>query len=241
MFRFLVNCPTRAVQIFCCALLAQPVFAQQFVVDDAGITDPGACQIEGWVSESARWVLPACTPVSRTEITLGIGLVREAHGDHTHDEIEFVAQAKVSLLPDDPGRVGVSVVAGFGSSPFAQSAGERVEEFFAYVPLTYTAANEVLQFHLNGGWSYNRLDELHRALYGIRADVSVLEPVQLIGEVFGEGIDLGYQVGVRWHALPDLLSIDASYGNSFSSDDPGIGFALGVAIMPSAFFRPIRL
>ncbi|CAN5483595.1 hypothetical protein BH23BAC4_BH23BAC4_11690 [soil metagenome] len=241
MFRFLVNCPIRAVLVICCGLVAQPGLAQQFVIDDAGITDPGACQIEGWFSERTGWVLPACTPFSRTEITLGIGLVREAHGDHTHDEVEFVAQATVSLQPDAHRRIGASVVAGIGSSPFAQTAGERVEEVFAYVPITYTTNGQSVQIHLNSGWAYNRLYEVHRALHGVRADVSVRAPLQVIGEVFGEGVDTGFKVGLRLHEIPDLLSIDGSYGNGFSADDPGIGLAVGIAITPGAFFRPIRL
>lgn len=214
--------------------------AQQFVVDDAGITDPGACQIEGWVGESAGWLLPACTPIGRVEFTLGVGYLDEPEGTETNRQVEYVAQAKVALLPDDPGRVGLSVVGGFGFDPFAQVTGVPLESVFAYLPLTYTLADGRAQFHLNGGWAYQHEVGNHDPIYGIRGDVALHERVTLIGEFFGEGSEQGAQGGLRVAVIPDLLLVDGSYGASVSGDTPDIGFALGIAVTPRAFFTPIR-
>jgi len=214
--------------------------AQQFVVDDAGITDPGACQLEGWIGEAAGWILPACTPIGRAEFTLGVGYADEAHGGHAHRHTEFVAQAKVNVVPDDPGAFGASVVAGFGFGPFAQATGTSVEELFAYVPVTWTHPGERAFLHLNGGWAYETEASAHRALYGVRGDLVVHDRLTVIGELFGEGEDVGAQGGLRVTLVPDFLLLDASYGVGVAGDTPDIGFALGIALTPRAFFTPIR-
>ncbi len=221
-------------------MVAGPAHAQQFVVDDAGITDPGACQIEGWVGESAGWFLPACTPLGRVELTLGIGYLDEPEGTETNRAVEYVAQAKVALLPDDPGTMGLSVVAGFGFDAFAQATGVPLESVFAYLPLTYTLTDGRAQFHLNGGWAYQHEVGNHEPIYGIRGDVVLHERVTFIGEFFGEGSEQGAQGGLRVAVIPDLLVVDGSYGASVSGDTPDIGFALGIAITPRPFFTPIR-
>lgn len=214
--------------------------AQQFVVDDAGITDPGACQVEGWVGESAGWLLSACTPIGRVELTLGVGYLDEPEGTETNRQVEYVVQAKVALLPDDPGMVGLSVVGGFGFDPFAQVTGVPLESVFAYLPLTYTLADRWAEFHVNGGWAYQHEVGDHDPIYGIRGDAVLHEGVTLIGEFFGEGSEQGVQGGLRVAVIPDLLLVDGSYGAFVSGDRPDIGFALGIAITPQAFLAHIR-
>jgi hypothetical protein len=61
----------------------------------------------------------------------------------------------------------------------------------------------------------------------------------VIGEPFGEGQDLGVQGGLRLALVPDLLLLDATWGVGVAGDTPGIGFALGIALTPRAFFSPI--
>lgn len=241
LFRSFFGGPVRAVLCVCAAwlLAAAPTSAQQFVVDDAAITDAGACQLEGWIGGSAAWLLPACTPLARAELTLGLGRVLDDHGDHTHAEAEFVAQAKISLLPDAPGALGVSAVVGAGFGPFAQATGERLSGGYAYLPLTYTAPGERLLVHANAGASYAREERALRALYGLRADVAAAGPVIVIAELFGEGRDVGAQAGLRLALVPDRLALDASYGFALRGEGE-TGPALGIAWTPAPFFRPLR-
>ncbi|MFN3597774.1 MAG: hypothetical protein ACK41D_10945 [Rubricoccaceae bacterium] len=216
-----------------------PAAAQQFVVDDAAITGPGACQLEGWLGGSATWLLPACTPLGRAEITLGAGRVQDNHGDHTHAGLEGVAQVKVRLVPDAPGATGVSVVVGAGFGPFAQATGERLSGGYAYLPLTYTAPGERLLVHANAGTSYAREGRALRLLYGLRADLVVAGPATLIAELFGEGGDMGAQAGLRLALVPDRLGLDASFGLALRGEGD-TGPALGLAWTPAPFFRPLR-
>jgi hypothetical protein len=79
-----------------------------------------------------------------------------------------------------------------------------------------------------------------RALYGVRADVPIHEHVTLIGEIFGEGQDVGVQLGFGMIAIPELLVFDAGFGEALTGHMPSIGFALGVAWTPPPFFTPLR-
>lgn len=218
-------------------LLLPAAHAQQMVVDDAGITDPGACQLETWMGQLGGWFQPACTALGRTELTLGIGYTDEPHGDHTHRHTEVFAEAKVNVLPDDPGALGLSLVAGAG---FGFEAGLPFEGVYAYVPVTYTLASERALFHANLGWAYETEDRQHVALYGLRADVALHERVTLLGEAFGIGTALGAQGGLRLTIVPDLIAVDATYGATLRGDLPDLGFTVGLAITPAPFFRPLR-
>ena len=46
--------------------------AQQYVTDDAAITEYRGCQIQMWHGERSSWVLPVCTLVPRLELSLGL-------------------------------------------------------------------------------------------------------------------------------------------------------------------------
>jgi hypothetical protein len=238
---FLPGCPIRAVLVglFGAVLLTTPAaLAQQVAVDDAGITEPGACQLEAWVGRLGGWVLPACTPFSRTELTLGVGYVDEPHGDYAHRRTEVFGEAKVNLIPDDLGTVGVSVVAGAG---WGFEAGLPFEGAYAYFPATYTLPTERALVHANLGWAYETGARQHVALYGLRADLALHDRVTVLAEAFGVGTAVGAQGGLRVSVLPDLLALDATYGATLRGDAPDLGFTLGLSLTPAPFFRPLRL
>jgi hypothetical protein len=223
------------------AILGQPSLAQQFVVDDAAITDPGACQIEAWLGEAAAWILPACSPLASTEITLGLGYADQSHGAHIDRHVEYAAQAKVNVRADAPGAIGASVVAGFGFRPFAQATGMPLEGLFLYLPITYSLPGERAMVHLNCGWSYDVAgSKLHRAIFGARTDLVLSNRLEITGEIFGEGADVGMQGGLRFLGVPDLFLVEVSYGAALTGVTPDIGLALGISLTPPAFFSPIR-
>ncbi len=215
------------------------VSGQQFVVDDVGIVDYRACQIEAWHGEQSTWILPACQPVRNLELTVGLGrLVTE---NETWDP-EYVVQGKYLLRPDRADGVGVSLVVGAGISPIRQPGGRRVTDLFAYVPATMSLAGDRLLIHPNLGWLLERErgeeegGVRHILTWGMRGDVALLERLEAIGELYGEGSEgLGWQTGLRVHLVPDRLLVDLSYGNHFDVDDPGTGFTVGFAWTPPAF------
>lgn len=219
-------------------LLAPAASAQPFVVDDAGITDPGACQLEAWADRRQGWVIPACTPLSRTEFTLELGFIEEPHGGHTHLETELVAETKVQLLADDPGTLGLAVVAGVTLHP---GHAEPLEETYVFAPLTFRLADDRAALHLYGGWLHDRGDDVHLALYGVRTDVSIVGELSAYAEVYGEGPDdIGYQVALRAGGVPGRFDVVAGYGGAFRGEAPATGVLIGIAWTPPQFFRPLR-
>ena len=52
------------------------------------------------------------------------------------------------------------------------------------IPATFQAL-ENLKINLNGGWLYDRPNELHWATWGASVDWSVNDRITLIGEIYG--------------------------------------------------------
>lgn len=77
------------------ALPAAPAGAQQYVVDDAAIVDPNACQVEAWHGERSSWILPACQLLGNVEISAGVGFLDEGEGLR---ETEYAVEAKTLSL-----------------------------------------------------------------------------------------------------------------------------------------------
>lgn len=220
-------------------LLPLSAQAQQWIVDDAGITEPGACQVETWWGEEERWVLPACTLVPRTEVTLGAGWFDRGAG--SLDPHLFV-EAKVLGRDPDALPWGWGVVVGTALS--LEDGGDRASEVFGYVPLTLALESIPLVLHANAGWALERElvdgqgEDTRGGIWGLRGDLGLSSRVELLAEVqgmFGEGAEA--QAGLRFVPIPDRLAVDVSYGLAFDSDEDGLGFQLGLAWTPAPF-RP---
>ncbi|TVP43842.1 MAG: hypothetical protein EA350_12880 [Gemmatimonadales bacterium] len=211
--------------------------AQQMVVDDAAITEPGACQVEAWWGEAEQWVLPACTLLPRTEVTLGAGWFDRGAGS---TDPHLFAEAKLLARDSDALPWGWGVVVGTALS--LESGGERVSQLFAFVPVTVNLETLPLVLHANAGWALEREvhgDHAHDHqgfLWGLRGDLAISERLALLGEVMGlSGDEAEGQAGVRLFVVPDRLAMDLSYGFSLNSDEDGLGFQLGLAWTPAPF------
>jgi len=221
-----------------CSFSPLPLQAQQWVVDDAAITEPGACQVEGWWGETEQWVLPACTLLPRTEVTLGAGWFdRGAGGTDPH----LFGEVKLLGRDSDALHWGWGVVVGTALS--LESGGDRASQVFAYVPITVNLEALPLVLHANAGWALER--ELHGDhahdhqgfLWGLRGDVALSDRLALLGEVSGlSGDEAEAQAGIRLFVVPDRLAVDFSYGFPLDRAEDGLGFQLGLAWTPA----PIR-
>lgn len=228
------------------ALLASAVFAlpqrahaQQFAVDDAGITEAGACQIEAWWGEAEQFFLPACTLLPRTEVSLGA-----ARFDRGNGILETHATLEAKWMGRDPeaNLWGWGVVV--GSAFAAQRSPREASQVYAYVPVTLHLEQLSLDLHANAGWV--REQEVHGdhthihngVSLGLRGDLAVATRLQLIGEVSGVvGDPLEAQLGVRLVMLEDVLSLDLSHGFLPTTSERGLGWQVGLAWTPSPF-RP---
>jgi hypothetical protein len=211
--------------------------AQQFVTDDAGIVEHGACQLEGWVGATTSWLLPACQLIRGVELTAGIGSVRVDNARTT----QYVFQLKQLFRESDAGSGGIGFVAGVGLDRGSQVAGGTTTTAFAYVPASTPLYGDRFVAHGNVGWRYATSERVHRFTWAMRADVALSSaPVwpTAIGELFGEGAGKpAYQVGVRATVGRDRLLVDLSWGDHTDRTQRGPGWALGVAWTPPPFIR----
>jgi hypothetical protein len=215
---------------------AVPTQAQQWVVDDAEVTAPRSCQVEGWWGEAEAWLLPACALGTRGEVTLGVGRLDPGTGSRVgHAAAEF----KGVLMADAQGAWSLGAVVG-GASPF--DALGRPTDVWAYLPLTLASLPAAATLHLNVGWGFEREDHgththTHRGLtWGTRGELPLGERVSLLAEVHGfQGEPTETQAGVRLVLLPDLLEMDLSYGRPLDGEaaaEERLGFQVGLAWTP---------
>jgi len=216
--------------------------AQQWMVDDAAITESGACQIEAWWGETERWMLPACTLVPRTEITLGTGWF-----DRGADQRALHGFAQVKVLGRDAEGTRWGWGAVVGASRSGEGEGGAATQIAAYVPVTVNVQTLPLVLHLNTGWALERethIDHAHThrgVLWGMRGDFTLSERLGLVAEVSGlSGEAAEAQAGLRLAVVPDRLTMDLSYGVSRDRAEDGLGFQVGLAWTPAPFrsFEP---
>jgi hypothetical protein len=215
--------------------------AQQLVTDDAAIVDYRACQLEGWHGETSSFLLPACTFLPGLEFTTGIGLVDD-HG--AGRETEWLLEAKYLFRPLEAGNWGV------GAGPIHRIGRDPVEGVYAFVPLSYSLADDRLGLHANAGWIFEREhghahahtgDGSHHLTWGFRADVEVNPWVAVVGEISGEDRLLPeYQISVRGTLVPDRLTLKLTRGGHTQDDMDGPGWTLGAAWTPPPFIRGER-
>lgn len=120
---------------------AAPLGAQQYITDDAGLTEHRACQIQMWVGQRPSWVLPVCTPVQNLEFSAGFIAVWE---DGAEGHFEYVVQAKTLLWPPATNGWGVGLVVGIGRDPALASTADKIAAYYLYVPLSLSLASDRL-------------------------------------------------------------------------------------------------
>lgn len=210
--------------------MSQTANGQQMVVDDAGVTEFRAFQLESWLGTEESWILPAYSPVRGLELAAGAVI--------TDDETHMVGEAKYMFRAPSLHSPGYGLVAGVLVAPF--------EEFYTYVPVTLPVFDEWMVLHGNLGYVLERHEEVHGDhtyireghlfFWGARADINVHGPFWLLGELFGEdNFQPDFQVGFRLEVIPELLEMDFTYGNNFSRVSSGMGFTVGIAWTPAPF------
>jgi hypothetical protein len=187
-----------------------------YVVEDAGVDDPGKCKVESWAAfannrDFIGVVAPACVvnfgrPV---EITVPIGRIR-SDGVWSTD---LVLEAKTPIVPfDDGSKFGVALVGGVG---FNLTRGDTAAAFVT-VPFSFQAS-EALRLDLNVGVLRNIVDDRTLFTWGAGASLSVTPQVALIAETFGFGHKVGAQVGVRY-TPHEKVDFDLIYGRNIEGD-----------------------
>lgn len=228
---------------------AAPLKAQQYVTDDAALTEYRACQIQMWQGQRSSWVLPVCTPFKHAELSLGFIAVWE---DGADGHFEYVAQVKTVARSLTTNSWGVGFVVGTGRDPAFAGTGAQTYTMYSYVPISESFAGDRLVLHENIGGLYLRAD--HKAHYAVtwaaRADARLAGRIGhglvAVAEAYGsESVGTPgaqtqseYQVGLRTWVRPDHVQIDGSYGRTFKrplAGRGGPGWTIGLTLITPPF------
>ncbi len=201
-------------------------------VDDAAITNAHGCELETWMqkspSETQYWALPSCNVNGNLELTLGA--VRMVSEDNK--QTMAVMQGKTLIKVLETNSWGAGLVIGNQFNKDKSPAGD----LYVNVPVSFSFMDDYLLAHLNSGWLHKREDGHDLMTWGIGSELQVTERTGFTSEVYRQ--DVGkpyYQLGIRHQLIPNLLQIDASYGDRLSS--PGNGdrfFSIGIVLTMEA-------
>lgn len=189
--------------------------ARPMITDDARITDAKACQVESWVrvnrDSHERWALPACNFSGNWELTAGGAVGNADNGMHTTD---VLVQGKTLFRPLTTNDWGAGLTLGTVRHPQINQGSNLLGDMYAYVPLSFSFANDRFVLHTNLGALHERAGRRNRATWGIGSETELTDSTWLIAETYGQSGQRGfYQVGLRHWLVPNHVQVDATYGN----------------------------
>jgi hypothetical protein len=230
---------TTAVAILC--LGGTALHAQQWVTDDADITEYRACAFQMWHGQRSTWMEPTCTPIRDVELSLGFVAVWEDGGA---GHFEYEMQGKTRLRPLRTNSWGAALVVGTGRAPSFTGIEKQAYSMFSYVPISVSLWSDRVVLHENTGWLYeHRPDEGGNAItWAARADIRYRKFVAFIAEAYGaKGVGTNapdtpaeFQTGFRVWLRPERVEVDLSYG-ALTSGQRGQGWTLGLTLTTPPF------
>jgi hypothetical protein len=178
-------------------------------VDDAAILDPGTCHVETWYERgrSGRWLYnlgPAC---HLGGLEWGLALIRRDEGN---GRVNAIAPQVTWAM--ESGIEGLSV--GFSVASERGTGGDDTRVHALNIPLTL-ALDEGQRIHANLGREWSRGEHAYWT-WGLALETAVSARWDAVFE--GVGAERGQpvsQLGLRWHAVPDALSLDLGFAAEF--------------------------
>ena len=214
----------RAARTLAAALLLAAIGPQwaygaggAFAVDNAGVDNAGTCKVEAWTSFSHRHdfvgaVAPACA------VSLGQALEFGVQFDRPKFDGEWASglllKAKTAIIPlTDDARFGIAIS---GGTALVLPSGNTAAWFFN-VPFSFRVADPLqINVHLGGLW--DRIEDRRLFTWGVGFELSLSEPVTLIGEVFSvTSRTPGGQIGLRYTPVAQM-DFDIIYGRNLAGE-----------------------
>jgi hypothetical protein len=188
-----------------------------FFVDNAGVDDPSACKVETWTSFSQRHdfvgaLAPTCAVSLGQPVELGVQFDRLKFDGEWKSGV--LLRAKTSILPfGDESRFGIALT---GGTALALPSG-KTAAWFLNMPMSFRVSDP-LQINLHVGAIWDRIDDRSLLTWGVGFELSLSEPVTLIGEIFSFGSRApGGQIGLRYTPV-EQMDLDVIYGRNLAGE-----------------------
>lgn len=199
--------------------LAGPsVAGRPLSTEDAGVLDPGSCELESYLGLSRE---PA-SPDSRLQsVQLGCGAVEGTQLALLHQRgrsgatrtRSLAVAGKTRLHDGGEAHPSWALAWGLGQTDDGSGAGLRADQAYLNGVASWPLSAH-LMLHGNLGWSHSRLAGQSRTSWAVALEKAATDHLDLMGELFDDDRSHSpwLQLGLRWAVLPDRLWLDASQG-----------------------------
>lgn len=211
--------------------------ARPMITDDARIVDAKACQVESWVkgnkNSTEYWAIPACNFTGNLEVSLGATAINEYGHTQNHG---YVMQGKTLFKTLEKNGWGIGLAFGNSMQPRSDTQRHLLSSPYAYVPASFSFADDRFVLHTNVGWLHDKPNNRNRATWGLGSETQLSERTWLIAETFDQSAGRPfYQLGVRHWLVPDHVQIDTTYGNRFGSGSEERWISIGLRLLSVPF------
>jgi hypothetical protein len=195
--------------------------ARPLMTDDTGVLDRGSCELEAVQSRdkaegatvNGNSLQLGCGVGARTQLALAVDRAKE---DGLRVRGTTLA-GKVSLVPGEDASWSASASVLWVSTP---GQGNRHAATALNLLHTRTLGKDFI-VHANLGHAQDAVSRRGSTTWGVALEHAGWGPVALMGELVGD--DLGapaWNIGLRWVAVPDTLTLDIAYGQQMVGGRP---------------------
>jgi len=227
-----------AAALFAMLLLAgaEAWAAGPFVVEDAGVVEAQACQIEAWTrwprEGHENYVVPACNPWGNLEIQFGGARLRSSDADA---DVALLQLKSVLRDPDSDGW-SLALVGGIANVR-NRDGGGRFTDGYVTLAATLPVVADELSLNLNAGVLRVGAERKVTGTWGISADWTPTERLRFTGEAFRLAQPRPFfQAGGFLVIVPERVEIVALYGNGYGGGGTGRWFSVGLQL----YSAPLR-
>jgi hypothetical protein len=218
--------PTLAAWLlFACAFVSQAHAGRPLATEDAGILEAGACELEGATARLSAFGAKAretslqigCGVGASTQLALAAASAR-AQGVSARG---LALSGKTGLWQGD-GESAAELALAYGAD-WGKESGDHWRHSGTALNLAYSHPLDDATLHANLGYAHDPQGGEHAVTWGLAFEHNGFGAWAPMAELFGDDRDAPWwNLGLRFTALPDRLSIDASYGRQIASGRPAL-------------------
>jgi hypothetical protein len=193
--------------------------------EDAGILDAGSCELEGATARLSAF--GAAARESSLQIGCGVGASTQLALAAATGRAEGVSARGLALsgktgLWQGEGEGAAEIALAYGAD-WGKESGDGWHHLGTGVNLAYSQPLEEATAHANLGYAHDPQGGENAVTWGLAYEHSGWGAWAPMAELFGDDREAPWwNAGLRFTALPDRLSIDASYGRQIVSGRPSL-------------------